>query len=145
LEKSLFLITKITLFSGTMLPGACFEVMANRPGGPAALECEIRLSTHVFGKESVTLDTIKLIIAHELAHAFDLMRLSVPAVMNWNDFWNKPLARGTRCKQALLTIERWSQQLDDYGSQSELDCLRKYWPSYAEQWLQAGEELRAGM
>jgi hypothetical protein len=122
-----------------------FRIDGRRPIGPANLQCEIRLSRRLFsGRNPAAPDAIRLVVAHELAHAFDLLRFTGPAILDWNEYWRKPLAEGRNCRQVLQRIEDLALRLDDYGSQSELESLRRFWPSHAEEWIEAARKLRDG-
>lgn len=110
----------------------------HRPVGPVALQSQILLQPPC--REVLTErgdDAVRWIIAHELIHAFDLMRVVVPAVMDWNLFWNKALRQGDACLDARDLYDHQSLCLDVYGEAGEFLGVAEHWASHAEKWFVA--------
>jgi len=109
------------------------------PPGPVAFSGQIRLWPEAFPKDNSakSLDSFRFIIAHELVHVFDAMRLLVPAVMNWRKVWTSILGQGTRCDLASSHYEANTGFLDAYATENELRSVAAYWPSRAKKWFNA--------
>jgi hypothetical protein len=112
------------------------------PVGPAGLDAEIVL-THkaveylTAGAAEEDPDKFQFIVAHELVHAFDAMRVIVPAVMDWKTYWEKALGSGSQCDAAREMASFHALFLDDYGGENELAMIEEYWPSQARRWFEA--------
>lgn len=88
-------------------------------------------------KSEVMTKRLKFVIAHELTHVFDMVRLLVPAFKNWRKFWRNVLEEGLRCEDAARFYALHGTFVDDYGSENELAMVMQYWPSRAEEWFAA--------
>jgi hypothetical protein len=108
-----------------------------KPIGPAGLDAEIVLRDGAIGLLPGSPDGFKFVVAHELAHAFDAMKVAVPAAMDWDVFWERALRRGLVNEQACWVKSLHKYFLDDYGSESELAVVEEYWPSHAKRWFEA--------
>lgn len=110
-----------------------------RPPGPAAYVGEIIVNAAYFPPEEVTAMPARLqfVLAHELTHVFDALRLLIPALKNWPMFWRNVLAEGDRSEDAALFWQYQAIFVDNYGSTSELEMVKAYWPSKAEEWFSA--------
>lgn len=107
----------------------------HRPLGPVALDSKIMLQTNCIDLlQSRGEDAVRLIIAHELVHAFDLMRIAVPAVMDWETFWNVALAQGDHCEYANDLYRIQASVLDDYDNLNEFLGIADRWGSQADAW-----------
>jgi hypothetical protein len=84
----------------------------------------------------------KYLIAHELIHAFNVMRFMVPAFMDWDSFYKNVLESGCDHWGAKQVLSRLDNVLDSYGTESELNELKKYWPSNAEKWFNAAKDIK---
>ena len=111
------------------------------PVGPAGCTGEVVLTDHAerllcSGAPSDR-DSFRFIVAHELVHVFEAMRVIVPAFMDWDTYWEKALHEGccTDIPREMLHIG--NNVLDDYGSDNELAMIEEYWPSRARQWFEA--------
>jgi hypothetical protein len=80
---------------------------------------------------------LQFVVAHELTHVFDMLRLLIPALKNWRKFWHNVLEEGQRCEDVVLFKKLQAIFVDDYGSKNELDTVKQYWPSRAEEWFAA--------
>jgi len=49
-------------------------------------------------------DCLKFLIAHELAHVFDMLRLIIPAFKNWKGFWRNVLMREMIAQPPICSI-----------------------------------------
>ena len=109
------------------------------PAGPAALYGEIVISQEAFPYEGESLidDQLRCVIAHELVHVFELLRLLVPAAQDWDLCWTNLLKDGYDCDGAIQMCNTHSCFLDNYGATDELAMLQNYWPSHAETWFNA--------
>ena len=112
------------------------------PPGPAAFIGKIHLSQNAMppleNEDSEQgFNRFKFIVAHELVHVFDMMRLVVPAFMNWKAFWTKVLGEGCKCGKAQSNFNENSIFIDDYGCRNEFEQVKQYWPSHAEKWFKA--------
>jgi hypothetical protein len=116
-----------------------YPITGDIPPGPAALFCEIllRLPPWLRRETEESVDAFKFVIAHELIHAFDFMRFAVPAAMDWDEFWRKPLGEGCKCDSAHEQLEMVSLFIDDYDSMNELGQVKQFWPSNAAKWFKA--------
>jgi hypothetical protein len=68
------------------------------------------------------------------------MRVIIPAFLDWKNFWEKALQKGSFCPNAIQIINRLDVKIDDPNK--ELSELKKYWPSNAEKWFNPYQELR---
>lgn len=109
------------------------------PVGPAALSGEIVISQRAFPIDggAVIEDQLRCVIAHELVHVFEVLRLLVPAALNWDLCWTNLLKDGDACDNAITIMGHHTRFLDNYESEDELALLQNYWPSYAEKWFTA--------
>jgi len=110
------------------------------PPGPTAFCGEIILRREKFPIESELVsvaDKLSFVIAHELTHAFDKLRVLVPAIQDWSSFWKTALQEGVCCDRARLLYHYQSLFVDDYGSENELAMVEQYWPTHAEKWFKA--------
>jgi hypothetical protein len=108
-----------------------------QPVEPAGLDAEIVLPHNAVrylseGDREQATDKFLFSVAHELVHAFDAMRIIVPAVMGWEAYWQKALGGGSRSDETRVTAEWHSLFLDDYGSRHELEMIKEYWPTQAQ-------------
>ena len=83
------------------------------------------------------LSSFQFVVAHELVHVFDKMKYLVPAFMDWRAFRTNILADGTRTDLLLSRMSAKSMFVDDYAGQNELESLRIWWPSRADEWFRA--------
>ena len=115
------------------------RVLTSLPVGPAALTGRIILTPKCFPKNDseVEADSFRFAVAHELVHAFDFMRFTVSAFLNWPKFWHNVLSGGSCCDVADDHLEGKRLFLDDYGTQNELEMVAEFWPSYADKWFRA--------
>jgi hypothetical protein len=106
------------------------------PPGPAAFVGEIVLSAEFFQSDwnEVKINQFKFVVAHELVHAFDFLKILVPAFTNWPRFWRRFLEDGDRCENAQMLCSCNAVLLDDYGKVNELRGVQEYWPSRAQEW-----------
>jgi len=119
-----------------------FPARPVEPLGPSAFIGEIVLQDIIITKLSQCKKDdseypFKCLIAHELVHAFNVMRLIVPAFLDWTNFWKKALQEGHQCQNARQLTARLKDNIDCYESDKELKELKKYWPSHAEEWFNA--------
>jgi hypothetical protein len=105
------------------------------PPGPAAFFGEIILRSELLQFDDS--DKLSFVVAHELTHAIDMLRMLVPATLDWPAFWENVLEEGSNCEMAQLHHHFQSVFVDDYGSQNELATVAQYWPSRAEKWFKA--------
>jgi hypothetical protein len=114
--------------------------------GPSAYIGEIVLHKEVIRElsryKSESEQPFKYLIAHELVHAFNKMIFIVPAFLDWNEFWEKALNHGSNCQNARQVLARLEAGIDCYGTNKELKELKKYWPSNAEKWFNAWQDLK---
>lgn len=113
-----------------------------KPAGPAVYLGEIIISNEiqneVFGaNDIVTEHKFKCIVAHELVHVFDIMRLVVPAFMDWRSFWKCVLNEGSACEDLISYDDDVRRFVDSYGDIKELERIEEYWPSQAKKWFDA--------
>lgn len=114
------------------------------PQGPPAFWGEIIILDHE-NKWMTRYDTdaervFKCIVAHELVHVFEMLRLLVPAFMNWRAFYENVLADGCNNDLADSLYHELSLFVDAYGEKNELRSMQVYWPSQADSWLAALRE-----
>jgi len=95
---------------------------------------EIVLNEEFFTSDN---DNLRFVLAHELTHVFDALRLLVPALRNWRAFWNIFLNDGVRCEMASTVLNYQGLFVDDYGSKNELYTVQQFWPSHADKWFKA--------
>lgn len=111
------------------------------PPGPVAFNAAIIFQANfideIRGENPRAEDRFKFVLAHELVHVFDFMRILVPAFQNWRKFWKTCLDRGEVCDE----MERlWMFKncfVDSYGTETELAMVEQYWPKKARQWFGA--------
>ena len=110
-----------------------------RPAGPAAFFGQILMTKQALpmNDSQQEIDRFKFIVAHELVHTFDKMRIVVPAFLDWKSFWRTALAEGGKCDLAVANVTYNSRLIDSYGSANELAMVEQYWPSQAERWFNA--------
>ena len=82
-------------------------------------------------------DAFKFVVAHELTHVFDMLRLLVPAFRNWPAFWKHVLHSGTLTRGVMSLYNDMSLFVDDYGGENERGIVSQYWPSQADKWFSA--------
>lgn len=107
------------------------------PPGPAAFYGQIIVRAEMFQLAQHSVGSFSFVLAHELTHAIDMMRMLVPAFQDWPAFWENVLQEGCRCEFARLLQHYGSIFVDDYGSKNELATVAQYWPSHAEKWFNA--------
>ena len=119
--------------------------VTDKPAGPGALVADIHIlrPTLQFGLDGLTdpgglhHDKFRGVIAHELVHAFDAMRLLVPAFMDWDAFWVHVLRKGVRCHGVFEHLDGLKRFVDTSKHQLELARLACFWPTHAQQWFDA--------
>ena len=72
-------------------------------------------------------DAVRLVIAHELVHAIDMLRILVPAVQDWEAFWTRVLGQGTPSYSVADFFETPSEILDQYGTVDEYLRILAFW------------------
>lgn len=105
------------------------------PQGPSAFAASIGLRHELLSGADEA--WFKGLVAHELVHAYDLMRFLVPAFLDWNAFWRNVLHSGADSARRAL-VSQWgfrNQFVDSYGEGPELSELERYWPSNAKTWF----------
>ena len=120
-----------------------YPATGEEPPGPAAFYGRICLLDAAFPREESeqATDAFRFVLAHELVHVFDVMRIVVPAVMDWNVFWDKVLRQGTQCDLLNSALEHKRVFLDNYGTEHELAMVKEFWPSHAEKWFRAANAV----
>ncbi len=118
-----------------------------RPPGPAIFTGEIVLPSSIKRawlackedrkKAAGIANAVQLILAHELVHAFDLLKYLVPALLNWPGFWRNVLQEGCLNDELYTRIDDRSSFIDDYSGPNELAQIRYWWPSRADTWFGA--------
>lgn len=113
------------------------------PMGPAAFIGEMVINSEYFrpSEPNSKAQSLKFVIAHELTHVFDAMRILVPAFKNWGRFWRNVLQEGMLNENLRLYCRYQGTFVDDYGSANELEIVRTYWPSKADEWFAAGRGM----
>lgn len=86
-------------------PGAFTGIIGLRKAGLVAQEDE---------------DWFKGLVAHEMVHAFNLMRFLVPAFMDWRAFWRHLLQGGCVCDVLRTQLGIRDECVDKYGDIREL-------------------------
>ena len=110
----------------------------DEPVGPVAFSAEIALNPGLTNWVSSGFEAkFKFVVAHELVHVFDYMRLIVPAFRDWASFWEVVLLEGTLCDWVVETLHDTSRFVDSYGEENELAMVQDYWPSQADGWFKA--------
>jgi hypothetical protein len=116
------------------------------PLGPSAFIGEIvlyeKLRDEIRTRNAESENRFKYVIAHELVHVFNEMRIIVPAFRNWDNFWERPLQNGNCCQKARDMKNRLNNYIDSYGTDVELSELKKYWPVSAETWFNSMRNTR---
>lgn len=102
--------------------------------GPSAFVGEIVISPDV---KKLSEDKFKCVIAHELVHVFDMMRLVVPAVIDWPKFKENVLEDGYACETIARRFANFQDFVDNYGQEDERQRLQEFWPSHADKWFDA--------
>jgi len=113
-----------------------------QPPGPAAHSGEIVICRQVYTGESEvrfheSYDAFRFVIAHELVHAFDNLRVLVSACLDWETMWHTALRGGIANEEAAQQYAWRALTLDQYDSKEELESIRLYWPSRVENWFKA--------
>lgn len=72
-------------------------------------------------------DAIRFVIAHELVHAIDMLRILVPAVQDWETFWSQALNEGTRSDSTVWFFKAHAMILDQYQMAPEYLSLVAIW------------------
>ncbi len=110
------------------------------PPGPAALSASVIVQQDwalgLRGDESAEAK-FKCVMAHELVHVIDAMKLIVPAFMNWRAYWRMLLQEGSACEAAAIRYGQIASFVDDYGTENEMAMIQCYWPSQGEAWFRA--------
>ncbi len=116
-----------------------FPLGPHTPAGPAAFWGEILLTPQCLPRRSTprAVDAFKFVVAHELSHAFDVLRILVPAVMDWEAFWKIPLGEGGNRDKAASLCDDKSLMDDGCATRQELSAVKQYWPSQARKWFNA--------
>ena len=129
-----------------------FQIAFGRPGsespplGPSVFIAEIVLPLDIRDtflqcetKQDIDsfVSSFQFIVAHELVHVFDKMKYLVPAFMNWRAFRTNILADGMNSDNLLFRMSAKSGFVDDYAKQNELESIRIWWPSRADEWFRA--------
>jgi hypothetical protein len=111
------------------------------PLGPVAFSGEIIFKSEYILATDIdkarSENAFKFILAHELVHVFNMLRLLVPAFKNWKKFWNVCLAEGIACDSI---NQLWNYQnvfVDTYGTEIEYLMIEEYWPQQAKKWFDA--------
>lgn len=73
--------------------------------------------------------------AHELTHVFNLVKVVVPAFMDWKNFWKICLDQGFVNDLVGSDLSFCDEILDRYATDSELKSVQAYWPSKAGVWF----------
>lgn len=109
------------------------------PPGPADFYGAIVLNKDNFSGEMDTSieDKRSFVIAHELTHVFDMLRILIPAFQDWPTFWERALQDGDACGAARYVQHGQSLFVDAYGTESELKSIEQYWPTNAKRWFEA--------
>lgn len=112
-----------------------------KPVGPAGFQGEIVLT---FGMQQWLCsgnekdrDKFRFVVAHELVHVFEGMRVIVPAFIDWDTYWERALRGGLQADAPAEIAQRSSKCLDQYGGLSELAMIEEYWPSETKRWCEA--------
>ncbi len=107
--------------------------------GPAAFVGEIIINAERFppGEVDAMTKRLQFVVAHELTHVFDMLRLLVPAMRNWPSFWRNVLEEGQRYEEAASFSKLQGVFVDECGSENELATVKEYWPSRADEWFLA--------
>ena len=77
------------------------------------------------------------VVAHELVHVIEAIRVIVLAFMDWETYWSVALQNGVAGDSAVEIATHESLFLDEYGSENELAMVKQYWPSHADAWFSA--------
>ena len=137
-EKKVLLASYWSNTNRTILP-----VSSILPESPAAFIGEIVLHDLIEDKlrphKPKSEEPFKYIMAHELLHVFNGMRIIVPAFRDWKNFWAKALKKGQACSDAREVKKRIDNDIDD--PDKVIMELEKYWPSKAEKWFNAFRSL----
>lgn len=72
-------------------------------------------------------DAVRFVIAHELVHAIDMLRVLVPAVQDWEAFWEKALDQGDRAEAAAWFKRAQALILDQYETHTEYQSVVAFW------------------
>jgi hypothetical protein len=112
-----------------------------QPPGPAAFTGEVVLTTGatdlIEAEDGTGSDKFCWVVAHELVHVIEAMRVIVPAFMDWETYWSVALQNGVAGDSAVEIATHESLFLDEYGSENELAMVKQYWPSHADVWFSA--------
>ena len=128
--------------SANNLPAVLWGSSMAMPAGPAAYFGEIVIRNPSSVKEDqskffTSPDAFRFLIAHELVHVFDAMRVLVPACMDWEAFWMNASHEGFMREEILEQYTWNAMSLDQYGDAGELNAVQQFWPSHAEKWFLA--------
>ncbi|HOX14576.1 MAG TPA: hypothetical protein PLP18_00460 [Smithellaceae bacterium] len=111
------------------------------PPGPVAFNAAIIIHTEINTmlkvEEPGGEDRFKFVLAHELVHVFDFMRILVPAFQNWKRFWKICLEEGDACEKMEQLCMYKNCFVDSYGTETELAMVEQYWPKKARKWYEA--------
>lgn len=110
------------------------------PPGPAAFHGEIVFASEFIWKifdDPKGEDKFKFVVAHELVHVLNFLRILVPAFQNWERYWNVFLGEGCACDEI---NQQWlfsNVFVDSYGEEAELAMISEFWPKNAKRWFDA--------
>jgi len=107
--------------------------------GPSAFVGEIAIAQEKWAFEE---NKFKCVFAHELVHVFDMLKLLVPAFIDWRGFWRSVLNEGCACEDAARRYHNTSLFVDNYGHANERLQIAAYWPSHANAWFEAMRKTR---
>jgi len=114
--------------------------------GPAVYVGEILLPKKILNAwhycgDSVSctefIQAFQLIIAHELVHVFNMIKYLVPAVKDWQTFCEGVLGDDSATESFYRGMKIENTTVDDYGQEGELESIRAWWPSRADEWWKA--------
>ena len=66
-----------------------------------------------------------------------MLRIVVPAFIDWQAFWKNALGEGTLSEDAAVMHHLKARLVDDYGTENELAMIEEFWPSHARKWFDA--------
>jgi|GEM_PF-1217799 len=100
-----------------------------RPLGPVAFSGYIALDmlACLMVENTRGKDAVRFIIAHELVHAIDMLRILVPAVQDWEAFWTRALDQGDRAEAATWFKRAQALIFDQYTTPAEYQSVVAIW------------------
>jgi hypothetical protein len=111
------------------------------PPGPVALYGDIIFHSNFVENElredPKAEEKFKFVMAHELVHVFNFLRLLVPAFQNWKRFWKICLDEGDACEEIANLCMFKNVFVDSYGTENELAMVSEFWPQSAKKWFEA--------